>query len=45
MKVNNKKDRDQWIPWKISYSLKETSRKTENGDIRTGKTNAIIEMK
>lgn len=42
MKVNNKKDRDQWIPWEISYSLKETSRKTENGDIRTSKTNAMI---
>ena len=42
MKENNKSDRDQWIPWEISYSLKEESRKNKNGDPVTSKTNAMI---
>lgn len=42
MKDNNKTDRDQWIPWEISYSLKEESRKNKNGDPVTSKTNAMI---
>jgi len=37
-----KPDRDQWIPWEISYSLKETSRKNKNGDPITSKSNAIL---
>ncbi|WP_028857212.1 TIR domain-containing protein [Psychrilyobacter atlanticus] len=32
-----KKDREQWIPWEISYSLKEV----ERGGLR-GRTNAIL---
>lgn len=38
----NSKDRDQWIPWEISYSLKETSRKNKNGDAVTSKSNAML---
>lgn len=35
-------DRNQWIPWEISYSLKEVSRKNKNGDPVTSRTNAMI---
>lgn len=42
MKENDKRDRDQWIPWEISYSLKETSRRDKNGTSVTSKTNAMI---
>ena len=42
MKEEDKKDRDQWIPWEISYSLKETSRKNKNGDAITSHSNAIL---
>lgn len=35
-------DRNQWIPWEISYSLKETSRKNSNGDAVTSRTNAML---
>ena len=37
-----KKDRDQWIPWEVSYSLKETSRKNKNGDPITSHSNAML---
>lgn len=37
-----KPDRDQWIPWEISYSLKEFSRIDKNGYPRESKTNAMI---
>lgn len=37
MRVENKKDRDQWIPWEISYSLKEIIRED-----RTSHTNALL---
>lgn len=42
MKELGKSDRDQWIPWEISYSLKETSRKNKNGDPITSHTNAMV---
>ena len=37
-----KKDRDQWIPWEVSYSLKEESRINKNGDSVTSHSNAMI---
>ena len=42
MKETSKRDKEQWIPWEISYSLKEVSRKNKNGDSVTSKTNAMI---
>ena len=42
LKERNKKDRDQWIPWEISYSLKETSRKNKKGEAITSHTNAML---
>ena len=42
MKESDKKDRDQWIPWEVSYSLKEMSRKNSNGVAITSKSNAMI---
>lgn len=42
MKETGKKDRDQWIPWEVSYSLKETSRKNKKGDAITSHSNAML---
>lgn len=42
MKASWKEDKEQWIPWEVSYSLKEISRKNKNGDAVTSKTNAMI---
>lgn len=42
MKESWKEDKEQWIPWEISYSLKEISRKNRKGDSITSKTNAMI---
>ena len=35
-------DRNQWIPWEVSYSLKEVSRRNKNGDPVTSRTNAMV---
>ena len=37
-----KADKEQWIPWEISYSLKEVVRKNKNGDAVTSRSNAMI---
>lgn len=42
MKDSTKTDKEQWIPWEISYSLKEVSRKNKNGDSVTSRSNAMI---
>lgn len=42
MKEEGKRDRSQWIPWEVSYSLKATNRKNANGDSITSNTNAMI---
>lgn len=42
MKDNAKEDKDQWIPWEVSYSLKETSRQNKNKDPITSQTNAML---
>lgn len=42
MKESWKAEKDQWIPWEISYSLKEVSRKNKNGDAVTSRSNAMI---
>lgn len=42
MRECSKKDRDQWIPWEVSYSLKETSRRDSSGAAVSSKTNAMI---
>ncbi len=42
MKELWREDKDQWIPWEISYSLKEISRKDSSGTLVTSKTNAML---
>lgn len=42
MKEGGKLERNQWIPWEISYSLKENTRKNEAGQSITSKTNAML---
>lgn len=42
MKESWKNDRDQWIPWEVSYSLKEISRKTKSGKEVTSHSNAML---
>lgn len=38
----SKRDKDQWIPWEISYSLKEVSRKNKAGNYVTSSSNAVL---
>ena len=35
-------ERDQWIPWEISYSLKEVSRRNKAGNLVRSSSNAIL---
>jgi hypothetical protein len=42
MREKYKKEKEQWIPQEISYSLKEISRKDEDGNPVTSKTNALL---
>mgnify|MGYP000847832777 CR=1 FL=1 len=42
MKETGKQDRDQWIPWEVAYSLKETSRRNKGGDLVTSHSNAML---
>lgn len=38
----NGRDRDQWIPWEISYSLSNETRKDSNGKPVRSNTNAML---
>lgn len=42
MKTSWESEKNQWIPWEISYSLKEVSRKNKNGDSVTSRSNAMV---
>lgn len=42
MKESKLTERDQWIPWEVSYSLKEMSRKNKKGDVVTSRSNAMV---
>lgn len=42
MKVSGAKEKDQWIPWEVSFSLRTASRKRENGEQYTSSPNAML---
>ena len=35
-------EKDQWIPWEVSFSLRTTERRRPNGDSYTGSPNAML---
>lgn len=42
MIVPGVEEKDQWIPWEVSFSLRTTERKAQNGEIYTGGPNAML---
>lgn len=42
MKESGVAEKDQWIPWEVSFSLRTTRRKRETGDIYTSGPNAML---
>lgn len=42
MKVSWMKEKDQWIPWEVSFSLRTTKRKTQSGSTYTSNPNAML---
>ncbi len=42
MKISEKKEKDQWIPWEVSFSLRTSRRKKQNGDTYTSNPNAML---
>ena len=42
MKVTGVKEKDQWIPWEVSFSLRTTKRKTQSGSTYTSNPNAML---
>lgn len=42
MKVSWATEKDQWIPWEVSFSLRTTTRKNQNGDTYTSNPNAML---
>ena len=42
MIIPGAKEKDQWIPWEVSFSLRITERKQPNGDTYTGSPNAML---
>ena len=42
MRVLGEDEKDQWIPWEVSFSLRTTKRKKQNGDIYTSNPNAML---
>ena len=42
MKLSAVKEKDQWIPWEVSFSLRTTKRKNQNGDTYTSNPNAML---
>lgn len=42
MREKRKQDRDQWIPWEVSFSLRTQTRKTQSGNTYTSNPNALL---
>ena len=42
MKVAGQDEKDQWIPWEVSFSLRTATRKRQNGDTYTSNPNAML---